>query len=186
MAMSPVGNPPPMSSTSPPPAAIDFNTSGSKNPPAKIIGGSVGGGGLVVVLLVVIFLFLRRRRNQRLRDWDKAAAALRPFSPTAPVLDPPHERKETPSMPTTNQKVVQVSDHWVIEPTRGQPSIDSQQPDTERGGGETSNHGDDNRPVDQASYRAMQTQIQLLMQRMERMEAVDETPPEYVSTYGNI
>ncbi|KAJ8089534.1 hypothetical protein PM082_014790 [Marasmius tenuissimus] len=166
--------------------ATELNTSASNSSRVKIIGGSIGGGGLLIVL-TVIFLLHRQRSGQRsgqardqLQDFNKVAAIIHPFSPKAPVPDYSREQKEPPSMPAWNRKVAQMSDHQVIGPTSGEQSIDPQQPQIEPDGSEsdeTSTLGDDSR------YRTMQAQIQLLMQRVDRMEAVEEAPPEYVSDY---
>ncbi|KAK1234632.1 hypothetical protein PQX77_002157 [Marasmius sp. AFHP31] len=178
-------NSPPPSLPASPPVATDSNTTSSSNSQAKVIGGSLGGGAFLVVL-VVIFLFLRRRRNQRVPDFDGTTAVIYPFPPQTRLSDVPREWIELPSTPASNfRKAVEVSDPRVAELVGGERSIDLQQPGTERGGDEISTHGDDNRPVDQASYRAMQAQIQLLMQRVERIEGTEEAPPEYVSAYGS-
>ncbi|KAJ8089480.1 hypothetical protein PM082_014732 [Marasmius tenuissimus] len=171
-----------------PPIATDFKTSGSNNSQAKIIGGSIGGGGFLIAL-IVIFLLRRQRSKQtrdQLQDFDKAAAVIHPFTPTAPVSSPPGERAEPSSMLASNRKFAQVPDRQVTESAEGQQSIDPRQPVTEDGGGESLTHRNDNGPVDwQASYRALQAQVQLLMRRMERVEAVEEAPPEYISAYGS-
>ncbi|KAJ8089489.1 hypothetical protein PM082_014742 [Marasmius tenuissimus] len=171
-----------------PTIANDFNTSASNSSRAKIIGGAVGGGGFLVVL-IVIFLW-RRQRSKQARDWrvqgvDQTAAVIDPFPSTTPVSNPLSERKETLLMPASDRKAVEGSDHLVVGPMGGEQSINPRQPETEHGGGESLTRGDDNRPVDQASYRALQAQVRLLMQRMERVEGVDEAPPEYVSAYGS-
>ncbi|KAL0058439.1 hypothetical protein AAF712_014883 [Marasmius tenuissimus] len=159
--------------------ATELNTSASHSPRVEIIGGSIGGGGFLIVLVVI---FRLRRQKNRLRDFDRAAAVIDPFTPTTPVSNPLPERKEPLSMPISNRKAVEGSDHSVVEPTAGEQSTDFQQPHTERDdgdSGETTTLGDDNR------YRAVQAQIRLLMQRMERIEGVEEAPPEYVSAYGS-
>ncbi|KAJ8089461.1 hypothetical protein PM082_014712 [Marasmius tenuissimus] len=169
-------------SSSDPPApsvAADSNISGSNSSRAKIIGASVGGAGFLVVL-VAGFVFLRRRRNQRVQDFEQTAAVICPFPPKAPILDHSRGHRELSSIPTSNRKVVQGFNNRVTGPTAGKQSISPQQPHTERDGsesGETSTLGDDNR------YRAMQTEIRLLMQRMEIIEGTEEAPPEYVSAY---
>ncbi|KAJ8089476.1 hypothetical protein PM082_014727 [Marasmius tenuissimus] len=211
MALSPVS---PVTATTPPPTssvpsstATDTNNS-SSNPPsptiatelttstsntsrAKIIGGSIGGAGFLAVL-IVIFLFLRkfrRRRNKqardRLQDFDPAAAVIHPFTPTTLVLNPLSERKEPSSMPASNRKAVEGSHHRVTE-TTGKESSDPRQshPEQNDESGQTSTLVDDNEPIDRASYRAMQAQMRLLMHKVERMEFVEEAPPEYVSAYG--
>ncbi|KAK1224615.1 hypothetical protein PQX77_012475 [Marasmius sp. AFHP31] len=121
--------------------------------------------------------------DQQLQDLYEPAAVIYPFPPTTPVLKSSRKRKESPLTPVPDfQRAVGVSNPGVTEPAGGGQTIDPQQPVTEREGvehGETSTLGDDNR------YRAVQAQIQLLMQRMERMEAGEEAPPEYVSAYGS-
>ncbi|KAK1215089.1 hypothetical protein PQX77_022308, partial [Marasmius sp. AFHP31] len=113
---------------------------------------------------------------QRAQDFDRIAAVIHPFPPET----------ESSLTPASNfRKAVDVSNPRMTEPKAGKQSIDLQQPGTKYGVGETSTHRDNNRPVDQASYQAMQAQIQLLMQKVERMEAVEEAPPEYVSAYGS-
>ncbi|KAJ8089479.1 hypothetical protein PM082_014731 [Marasmius tenuissimus] len=126
----------------------------------------------------------------RLQDSDKAAAVIDPFTPTTPVLNPPRERKESSPIPASSRKAVEGSNRRVTEPTRGEQSTDARQSHTEQDApgdesGQTSTLVDNNLPVDQASYRAMQAQIQLLMQKVERMESVEEAPPEYISSYGS-
>ncbi|KAK1234086.1 hypothetical protein PQX77_002719, partial [Marasmius sp. AFHP31] len=120
--------------------------------------------------------------DQQLQDLHETAAVIHPFLHTTPVLESSREQKEPSSTPASNfRKAVEVSSPRVTGPAGGEQTIDPQQPNTERDGGErgeTSNLGDDNR------YRTMQAQIQSLMQRMERVEAVEEAPPEYVSAYG--
>ncbi|KAJ8089469.1 hypothetical protein PM082_014720 [Marasmius tenuissimus] len=203
MVVSPVGPvtgtmPPPMSSvpsatitdantsSSNPPSptiATESNTSASNSSRAKIIGGLIGGGGFLIVL-IVIFLLRSRRSKQagnRLKYFGKAAAVIHSFPLTTPLSSPPRVQKESSPIPVSIRKVAQVSDHQVTESTRGEQFIDPQQ----HGGGESLICGDDNRPVDQASYWALQVQVQLLMQRMERVEGVEEGPPEYVSAYGS-
>ncbi|KAJ8089487.1 hypothetical protein PM082_014739 [Marasmius tenuissimus] len=195
--VAPVGpvtetTPPQMSSAASPPVVTDSNTSSSNtsgsntstsnSSQAKIIGGSIGGGGFLIVL-IVLFLFRRRRSKQaRVRLQDPDAAVIDPFTPTTTVSNPPREWKELPSIPVSSRKAMEGYSRRVTEPTTGEQSTNPQQPHTDRDGGEigvTSNLGDDNR------YQAMQAQIQMLMQRMERIEAVEEAPPEYVSAYGS-
>ncbi|KAK1233262.1 hypothetical protein PQX77_003584 [Marasmius sp. AFHP31] len=187
-----------------PPGATDSNTSSSNSLRAKIIGSSVGGGTFLVIL-VVIFLFLRGRRtkqrrgkqqthkvmraitlfaiDQQLQSSYETAAIIRPFSPTTPVLKSSREQKETLSTSASNlRKAVEVSNPRVAEPAGGEPTIDPQQPHTGRDdseSGETLTLGDDNR------YRAMQAQMQLLRQRVDRMEGAEEAPPDYVSAEGS-
>ncbi|KAK1216441.1 hypothetical protein PQX77_020939 [Marasmius sp. AFHP31] len=149
-------------------SATDLNTPGPNDSRAKIVVGSVGGGGFLVVL-VIVFLFFRRRRDRRLRDLDKAAAIPDPFSPRTPQSGPSRKQKGRPS----ERYGAEGSDQQVIERTTGgNQSVGPPE-------------FDDNSPVDQAIYRTMQAQIRLLMQRMERIEAVEEAPPEYVSAYGD-
>ncbi|KAJ8089491.1 hypothetical protein PM082_014745 [Marasmius tenuissimus] len=168
----------------------DSNTSASNSFRAKIIGGAVGGGGFLIVL-IVIFLFRRRRSKQarvRLQDPDKAAAVIDPFTPTTTVSNPPRERKELPSMPVLSRKAMEGSSRRVTEPTGGEQSTDPRQSHTEQEADESGQNPTlvhDNGPIDRASYRAMQAQVQLLMQKMERMESIEEGPPEYVSAYGS-
>ncbi|KAL0057152.1 hypothetical protein AAF712_016215, partial [Marasmius tenuissimus] len=126
----------------------------------------------------------------RLQVPDKTAAIIDPFTPTAPVLNSPRERKESSPIPVSNRKAVEGSNRRVTEPTGSGQFTDSRRSQTEQDApgdqsGQTSTLVDDNRPVDQASYWAMQAQIQLLMQTVERMESVEEGPPEYVSAYGS-
>ncbi|KAJ8089477.1 hypothetical protein PM082_014728 [Marasmius tenuissimus] len=169
------------------PIATDSNSSGSNNSQAKIIGGAIGGGGFLV-LLIVIFLFRRRRSKQardRLQDSEKAAAVIDPFTPTTPVLNPPRERKESSPIPASNRKAVEGSNRQVTETTGGKQSTDPRQSETVHRGGESLTRGVDNRPVDRASYQALQAQVRLLMQRMERVEGVEEAPPEYVPAYSS-
>ncbi|KAK1218232.1 hypothetical protein PQX77_019083 [Marasmius sp. AFHP31] len=164
--------------------ATNFNTSASDSSRAKAIGGSVGGIAFLITLVITV-VFLHKRRDRRVQDSNRTARVIHPFLPATPVLKSSRERKAPLSIPATNRKVARLPNPRVTEPTAGELSIDLQQPGAERGGGETSIHVDDNRPVDQASYRAMQAQMQLLMQRVERMEAIEEAPPEYVSAYGS-
>ncbi|KAJ8089464.1 hypothetical protein PM082_014715 [Marasmius tenuissimus] len=170
--------------------ASSDDPSGSNNSQAKIMGGSIGGGGFLIIL-IVIFLLRRRRSKQvrdRLQNFDKAAAVIHPFTPTTPVSNPPRERKEPPSVLTLSQKVAEGSNHRVTEPTTDEQSTNPRQSLIEQEddeSGRTSTLADDNRPVDQASYRALQAQVRLLMQRVERVEGVEEAPPEYVSAYGS-
>ncbi|KAK1234280.1 hypothetical protein PQX77_002518, partial [Marasmius sp. AFHP31] len=85
-------------------------------------------------------------------------------------------------MPASNfRKAVEGSNPQITDPAGGEQTIEPQQPRSERDdsqSGGTSTLGDDNR------YRAMEAQIQLLMQRVERIEGVEQAPPEYVSAYG--
>ncbi|KAK1219012.1 hypothetical protein PQX77_018279 [Marasmius sp. AFHP31] len=121
--------------------------------------------------------------DQQPQDSYATAAVIHPFPPTAPVLESSRKRKEPPSTPASrHRKAVEVYNLRVIEPAGSEQTIKPQQPDTEPDSsesGETSTLGNDIR------YRAMQAQIQSLMQRMERVEAVEEAPPEYVSAYGS-
>ncbi|KAJ8089493.1 hypothetical protein PM082_014748 [Marasmius tenuissimus] len=175
------------------PVVTSTGNSQTGNSRAEIIGGSVGGGVFLVVLVVIFFLLRRRRSKQekdgRVRDFDKATAIIHPFPPkTGPVSDSSHERKALPPIPASKRNMAEGCDHRVIEPLGGEQCVGSQQPHAERGGGgggEYSTDGDDNGPVDESRYRAMQAQIQLLMRRIERMEAEDEMPPEYVSANGS-
>ncbi|KAJ8089460.1 hypothetical protein PM082_014711 [Marasmius tenuissimus] len=160
--------------------ATDSDTSGLDNSEAKIIGGSVGGVFFLSVLVATILFLHNRRAGRRVRELDKEAAVIHPFPPASLVSDSSRERDEPPSIPASNREVAEVSNYRVTEPTGGERSINLRLPETERRGGDPS-HQDDNRPVDQASYRALQAQVQLLMQRLERVEAVEEAPPEYVS-----
>ncbi|KAJ8089635.1 hypothetical protein PM082_014895 [Marasmius tenuissimus] len=176
-----------LTTTSSAPPYLVATDSGSNRSRAIIIGGSVGGGVFLVVL-VIVFLILRRRRDRRRRDLDKAVAVLDPFSPrTLDSAGASRKQKRASYTPPSERKVVEGSSHQAIEwNTQSEQFIGPQQPDTARDNvGVGTFREDDDGPVDQASYRTMQAQIRLLMQRMERMEAVEQAPPEYVSAYGS-
>ncbi|KAJ8089486.1 hypothetical protein PM082_014738 [Marasmius tenuissimus] len=120
--------------------------------------------------------------DQRLQEY-RIAAVIHPFAPKAPVsADSSHQQREPPFTLASRRKVVEGPGHRATGPTKGAQSINPQQPRTEQDSsksGETSTLGDDSR------YRAIQAQIRLLMQRVERIEGVEEAPPEYVSAYGS-
>ncbi|KAJ8089474.1 hypothetical protein PM082_014725 [Marasmius tenuissimus] len=169
-------------SSSDPPSptkATETNVSASNSSRAKILGGSIGGSRFLVVL-VVIFL-LRRRLRVRQIDYRILIEQRQSF-----ILFHLKSLYQitlvSEKNPRLSRKVAQVSDHQVVGPMAGEQSINPEQPQTEPESSEsdeTSTLGDNNR------YRAMQAQIQLLMQRVERIEGVEEAPPEYVSTYGS-
>ncbi|KAK1234531.1 hypothetical protein PQX77_002265, partial [Marasmius sp. AFHP31] len=94
------------------------------------------------------------------------------------------ERSSTPTS-TSNRKGAEGSNR-LLEHTNTNQSIGFRQPELElEKGPDGSSHEDPDRPVNRASYRAMQAQMRLLMQRVERIEATEQAPPEYVSAYGS-
>ncbi|KAL0058440.1 hypothetical protein AAF712_014884 [Marasmius tenuissimus] len=116
-----------------------------------------------------------------------AMAIPRPLS--RPEIEP--YLVEQPTMSSLNQKGAESSgDRIDIDRRKGRRNPQQLQTDSERDRGRfgtSHGHMDPNRPVEQASYWAMQAQIRLLMERMEmiEIEGLSEAPPEYASAYGS-
>ncbi|KAJ8089614.1 hypothetical protein PM082_014872 [Marasmius tenuissimus] len=149
---------------------------------AAVIGCAVGGVGFIIILTV--FLLFRWKRGQRLHELEDQIIP-RPLSLPPPRLDPYLKGKPPTPTPTSTQEGGEDSDRQ-IEHTGGDQLLDSQESNFEPGGGVGGPSPEDrNGPINQVSYQAIQAQIRMLVQRMERMEAADEAPPEYVSAHGS-
>ncbi|KAJ8089618.1 hypothetical protein PM082_014876 [Marasmius tenuissimus] len=167
------------------PSNTDIDTSASNNAPQATVIGFVGGAVGFFAAILVGFILYRKRGGRRLHDLHKMAIPHPLSPPPPPILGPyPTERLSTPTS-ISNRKGAKGSNRHLKHMETNQ-SIDFRQPELEQERGpDGSSHEDPNRPVGQASYWAMQAQMRLLMQRIERIEAAEQAPPEYVSAYGS-
>ncbi|KAK1231233.1 hypothetical protein PQX77_005658 [Marasmius sp. AFHP31] len=165
------------------PPAIASDNSESTTSHANIIGGAVGGGGAVVILLIVLFLFRRKRNQQKPRDSEQATVY---SHPPEPRVDPYLLEKSATSLISrgkgqgqTDQRTNTTrSDHYQSSDSRIPPSASSRSYSSRPAGPPVSEDGP-------SAFAAMQAQMRMMMQRLERIEAAEsEAPPDYVSSYS--
>ncbi|KAJ8089610.1 hypothetical protein PM082_014868 [Marasmius tenuissimus] len=185
---------PPDSEPSPVPTATPPASTADSTHSASIIGGAVGGGGgAVVFLLFIAFLLLRRRKNQqKVQDLEQVTTT-GPHShsqPPAPIIEPYPMAERSPTSPVSTVKGQSptterctTSDHYKYSDPRD-PSSPSGESSSRRAESSVSGNEDRDGP---SAYAAVQAQMRMMMQRLERIESADpEAPPDYVSSYSDL
>ncbi|KAK1233416.1 hypothetical protein PQX77_003430 [Marasmius sp. AFHP31] len=189
MRTSTTGPSSPISASSPSPASSppfdDQNPrsdSENSNTRAYIIGGTIGSIGFLVGLVIVFFLF-RRKWQRGLSETPN----MEPPFPLPPVIEP--YIVEKPPIFSSGRKGIDLNLEG-REPEEqlgpGDQNSDYREPEEDSSEISELPRNEGIGATDQARFSAMQTQIRLLVERVERIEAADppEAPPEYVSAYG--
>ncbi|KAJ8089611.1 hypothetical protein PM082_014869 [Marasmius tenuissimus] len=174
-------------------------SNGSKSR-ANLIGGAVGGSGALILLFIALFLL--RRKSKELSLWQQLCKIFNTsldhkkpqdseqatFShPPEPGVEPYLVRKSATSPILTgkgqsqrNQRTdTTVSDHHQASNSRNPPTASSWANSSRLAEPSFSEDGP-------SAYAAMQAQMRVMMQRLERIEAAElEAPPDYVSSYSS-
>ncbi|KAL0057117.1 hypothetical protein AAF712_016256, partial [Marasmius tenuissimus] len=114
---------------------------------------------------------------------------MNPPSPPPPVIEPYLVGKPPISSSSSDQKGVDLKFENREREEQLAPddqSFDSGVPEEDSSEIDELDQNEGIGAVDQARFSAMQAQIRLLVERVERIEAAEppEAPPEYVSAYG--
>ncbi|KAK1227620.1 hypothetical protein PQX77_009376, partial [Marasmius sp. AFHP31] len=164
------------------------DTSGATSSPrtTTIIGSVIGGVGTLAGLVIILLLVRRKWRRELLEKVNThLLSSLPPIEPY--VIEKSPIRSSNQESIDSNldeqgpeERERRVSGDQSAEPRGPEAEFEEDIENRELP------HDEEVGRVDQARFSAMQTQIGLLMQRVERIEATEqsEAPPEYVSAYG--